>query len=66
MKIFLNGEQKNIEDYHTAESLLRKLGLLDKRIALEINREIISRSIYSNKNISENDRIEIIKAVGGG
>jgi len=42
------------------------LDLLDKRIALEINREIISRSIYSNKIISENDRIEIIKAVGGG
>jgi len=66
MKIFLNGEQKKIEDYHTAESLLRKLGLHDKRIALEINREIISRSVYSNKIISENDRIEIIKAVGGG
>jgi len=66
MKVFLNGEQKNINSNLTAQQLLLDIGYQDKRIALEINGEIIPKSELSNKIIVENDYIEIIKAVGGG
>jgi len=66
MKVFLNGEQKNINSNLTAQQLLLDIGYQDKRIALEINGEIILKSELSNKIIVENDHIEIIKAVGGG
>jgi len=66
MKVFLNGKQKNINSNLTAQQLLLDIGYQDKRIALEINGEIIPKSELSNKIIVENDHIEIIKAVGGG
>ena len=66
MKVILNGKQTNLDNYITAQQLLSEMGYQDKRIALEINGEVIPKSEYSNKIIAENDEIEIIIAVGGG
>jgi len=66
MKIFLNGEKINVDNNLTAQQLLSDMGYQDKRIALEINGEVIPKSEYSNKIIVENDKTEIIVAVGGG
>jgi len=66
MKIFLNGEEINVESNLTVQQLLSDMGYQDKRIALEINGEVIPRSKYSNKIIVKDDRMEIIIAVGGG
>jgi len=66
MKVFLNGKKVNVGNNLTAEQLLVCIGYQDKRIALEINEQIIPKSEYSNKIIVQNDKIEIIKAVGGG
>ena len=66
MKVFLNGKKINVGNNLTAQQLLSDMGYQDKRIALEINCEVIPASEYSNKIIVENDKIEIIVAVGGG
>jgi len=66
MKVFLNGKKINVDDNLTAEQLLYDMGFKDRRIALEINGEVTPKSEYSNKIIVENDKIEIIVAVGGG
>ena len=66
MKIFLNGKKINVGNNLTAQQLLSELGYQDKRIALEINGEVTPKSEYSNKIIVENDKLEIIVAVGGG
>jgi len=66
MKVFLNGKKIKVDNNLTAEQLLANMGYQDKRIAIEINGEVIPKSELSNKIIVENDKVEIIVAVGGG
>ena len=66
MKITLNGEVHDIAEQSTLEHLLTANGFADKRVAVEINRQIIPRSMYSEREIKAGDRIEIVHAIGGG
>ena len=65
LSITLNGEPTTLPS-DKLEDLLNSLNLQNKRYAVEINREIIPRSKHSSYLLSENDRIEIVEAVGGG
>jgi len=66
MNIIVNGIEKNFSSNLTIETLLINLGHNNKKVAVEVNEEIITRSQIKNKLIVDGDRIEIIKAVGGG
>jgi len=66
MKITVNGHKKNYDFNLTLRMLLIDLGYANKRVAVEINEEIIPRSQLKNKFVVNGDNIEIIKAVGGG
>ena len=46
--------------------MIEELGYTGKRIALERNGDIVPRSQYSDKTLSEGDKLEIVVAVGGG
>jgi len=65
LSINLNGESTTLTS-NKLEDLLDSLNLQNKRYAVEINREIIPRSKHTSYKLSENDRIEIVEAVGGG
>ena len=65
LSITLNGESTKLTS-NKLEDLLDSLNLQNKRYAVEINREIIPRSKHASYQLSENDRIEIVEAVGGG
>lgn len=66
MKIFINGEAHEFEGPLTIQQLLEALSFTQKRIAIEVNREIIPHGQYSNTQINAEDRIEIVHAIGGG
>ncbi len=66
MKIQLNGESRNIPDDSTAQTLVDLLELNGKRLAMELNREIVPRSVYADTPLHEDDQIEIVHAIGGG
>lgn len=66
MQIILNGETKAFEQLSTVADLLEQLGLTGKRLAVEINEEIIPRSEFSTHAVNDNDTIEIVRAIGGG
>ena len=66
MKIQLNGESQNIPDDSTAQTLVDFLGFSGKRLAMELNREIVPRSVYADTQLHEGDQIEIVHAIGGG
>lgn len=66
MRVFLNGESKTIGDAVTVSQLLRDLGLGERRVAVEINEEIVPRSQHSAYRLRHDDRIEVVRAVGGG
>ena len=66
MNIHINGDKQQFEDKLTAAKLVEQLGLQGKRIVMEVNQEIVPRSSYESFQLNENDRVEIINAVGGG
>ncbi|UCB55686.1 MAG: sulfur carrier protein ThiS [Thiotrichales bacterium] len=66
MNITVNGENRSLESEASLAQLLQILGLGDKRIAVEVNRDIVPRSEYGSFKLSENDTIEIVNAIGGG
>ncbi len=66
MQIILNGESYEIEPETTVEQLVERLNLGGKRLAIEVNREIVTRSAYAETRLDEGARVEIVHAIGGG
>jgi len=66
MNIQLNGAGRDIPDNSTAQDLVILLGFRDKRLAIELNREIVPRSTYASTVLKDGDEIEIVHAIGGG
>ena len=67
MNLKINGNIKSFDDTSmTIEGLVAQLNLLGKRIAIEKNGMIISKSEFQNITLQEGDQLEIVGAVGGG
>ncbi|HEX7370918.1 MAG TPA: sulfur carrier protein ThiS [Rhodanobacteraceae bacterium] len=66
MQIFLNGETHACAAAITVAQLLDEAGYGNRRVAVEVNREIVPRSQHSQHALSEGDRVEIVQAIGGG
>jgi thiamine biosynthesis protein ThiS len=66
MNIYLNGEAREVPDNCSAAQLVEELCLGGKRIAMEVNQEIVPRSSYAEHSLRADDRVEIVHAIGGG
>jgi len=67
MYLIVNGKRyDNLEDNITMRELLDHLKLPAKKIAIERNREIVSKSTYDSVSLNDGDIIEIIHFIGGG
>ena len=66
MQIIVNGETQQVEPGLTAARLVEQMGLSGRRIAMEVNLEILPRSEYAEHAFHDGDQIEIVHAVGGG
>lgn len=66
MQIILNGKPAEVADRATVATLIDQLGLTGKRIAVEVNEEIVSRSAHTHHILQAGDRVEIVHAIGGG
>jgi|TARA_B100001059_G_scaffold209584_1_gene222607 thiamine biosynthesis protein ThiS len=66
MNIIVNGDTVSIEKNTNLESFLKSNNINNKNIVIEINKKIVTKSIWKDKTLNENDVIEIITAVGGG
>lgn len=66
MNITVNGESRTLQSGTSLGQLMEILGLEGKRIAVEVNRDIVPRSEYDDFRLSDNDTIEIVNAIGGG
>jgi sulfur carrier protein len=66
MQIVLNGEDKFLDSPLTVAQLLAQLGLAERRVAVEINQEIVPRSRHTEHRLREQDRVEVVLAIGGG
>ena len=66
MNILLNGEAYEVRTAGTLAELLAELELTGQRIAVELNGNIAPRSQHAVIGLNTNDRIEIVRAIGGG
>jgi sulfur carrier protein len=64
--IELNGESKQLSAETTVAQLLAQLGLADKRVAVEYNLDILPKSQHPDTALKMGDRVEIVRAIGGG
>jgi sulfur carrier protein len=62
----VNGEERTIGEGNTIADLLAELALGGRRIAVELNRDIVPAAEYRSRAIREGDQIEIVQFVGGG
>jgi sulfur carrier protein len=64
--IELNGLAATVEAGSTLADLLIREGLIERRIAVEYNGEIVPRSAYRDIRLAPGDRLEVVHAIGGG
>lgn len=67
LKLFINGQAREFSlGQTTLNALVETLGLTGKRIAIELNGEIVPRSQFATTPLVSGDKLEIVGAVGGG
>ena len=64
--VSVNGETRSVPSGCSVKQLLGLLDLGDRRVAVAVNRDIVSRGSYESFKLSDGDRIEVLEAVGGG
>ena len=66
MNIVINGDRREYSENTTVADIVEDLGFTHKRIAIELNKEILPFTDYAQKRIQKNDKLEIVQAIGGG
>ena len=66
LSILVNGSVRRCGDGATVADLIRDLALEGKRIAVERNGEIVPKSRHDSTPLVPGDRVEVVRAVGGG
>lgn len=65
-QITVNGEKRPLPAGQTLAELVRELDLQGRRVAVEVNEEIVPRSRYEDHVLNGGDRVEVVAAIGGG
>ena len=69
MKVQINGEVREFANAvvpFTLAALIESLGMKPDRIAVELNRDIVSRVRWAETVLNEGDQLEVVQFVGGG
>ena len=66
IKIRVNGKVKSIFENYRISDLVKSLKITMKKVAIELNQEIIDKKNISKINLKKNDKIEIVHFIGGG
>ena len=66
IKILLNGTPREVAADLSVGGLLDAEGYAQRKVAVEVNREIVPKSLHARRIVRDGDRIEIVHAIGGG
>ena len=66
IKIKVNGKVKTVLNKSKLSDLLKNLNIPIKKVAIELNQEIIDKKRSSNIKLKKDDKIEIVHFIGGG
>ena len=66
IKITVNGKQMTVNLKFSIKNLIDKLKLPIKKVAIELNREIVNKKRIAKIILKSEDKIEIVNFIGGG
>jgi sulfur carrier protein len=66
IKIKLNGKSKTINENSTLLNIIKNFKVPLKKVAIELNQEIVDKKKIKYINLKQNDKIEIVHFIGGG
>lgn len=66
MQIYVNGELRHIAEDSTVSDLLILLDVAGRRVAVELNQEIVPKSQHTSTVLKQDDVLEVVHAIGGG
>jgi len=66
IKIKINGKVKEIPENYKIQDLINKFKIPIKKVAIELNQEILDKKKLNKIKIQKNDKIEIVHFIGGG
>jgi len=66
VKVVLNGAEREVPEGTTVRALLEGAGVDLRRIAVEVNLEVVPRSRHGERALAAGDRVEVVTMVGGG
>ncbi|MDB9799081.1 sulfur carrier protein ThiS [Candidatus Pelagibacter sp.] len=66
IEIKVNGKVKSISDKYKMSDLVKNLKIPMKKVAIELNQEIIDKKKINKISLKKNDKIEIVHFIGGG
>jgi len=66
MNVYVNGEEKNYPDNSSVAAVVDAMGLTGKKIAIELNKEILPFQNYATQQLQAGDCLEVVHAIGGG
>lgn len=66
IRVLLNGETRDFHAGVTVHDIVIELGLAQRRIAVEVNRDILPREAYEQRRLCDGDVVEIVHFIGGG
>jgi thiamine biosynthesis protein ThiS len=66
LRVYVNGEAKELSDHISLAELITQLNLPAGRIAVELNRNVVRRNDWSTTLLADGDSLEIVHFVGGG
>jgi len=66
VQVTVNGEPRELSAGTTIADLLAELGVRPRHCAVELNLELIPRSLHAARALASGDRVEVVTLVGGG
>lgn len=66
MIVYVNGETRDCAENSKVADVVAELGLTGKKIAIELNKEILPFQQFDTQRLQAGDRLEIVHAIGGG
>jgi len=66
LDIELNGEACRLPSGQTLADLVLALGVSKQAVALAVNRQVVPRQQWNERLLVQQDRVDIVRAIGGG
>jgi sulfur carrier protein len=66
MTVVVNGKPTEIPEGETLLALIRRLEVPQNGVAIALNLQVVPRTEHSLTKLKPGDRVELVRAVGGG